>query len=123
MATADKLLAHFAETIDGHDWDGLAQLLHPDFVCRLVHTGESFGRDDWVRFNANYPGFQSMQLLDAVVSGDRAVGRGHVVGETDGVPQHFEVASFLTVRDGLIVELTEVWADSDSAPPEGTRLQ
>lgn len=116
-------MRRFARTIDAHEWDGLAALLHADFVCRLVHTGETFGRDDWVRFNASYPGFQHLELLDSVASGDRAVGRSHVTGESDGVTQQFEVASFITERDGLIIELTEVWTDVDETPPEGTRPQ
>lgn len=64
-----------------------------------MHTGETFGRDDWVTFNANYPGFQAMQLLDSVVSGDRVVGRAHVIGETDGMPKHFDV-ELPTAGDG-----------------------
>ena len=34
---------------------------------------------------------------------------------SDGELQHFEVATFLTVRDDLIVEMTEVWTDVESA--------
>ncbi len=33
----------------------------------------------------------------------------------------FVVASFGTVRDDLIVELVEVWADVDQEAPAGTR--
>ena len=54
-----------------------------------------------VRFNAEYPGFQGYELVDRVVSGDR----------------HFEVAEFLTAKNGLIADLVEVWAGLDQAPP------
>lgn len=123
MATAPELLRQLTDRIDARAWDTLAELLHPDFICRYVHTGESFSADEWVRLNADYPGFGRLELVDAVASGDRAVGRAHVTGESAGVPQHFEVASFITERDGLIIELTEVWADVDATPPEGTRPQ
>lgn len=73
------------------------------------------------RLDADYPGFGHCELLDIVASTDRAVGRAHVTGDADGVTQHFEVASFVTERDGLIAELVEVWADVGVAPPEGTR--
>jgi hypothetical protein len=39
------------------------------------------------------------------------------------MPAQYEVASFITERDGLIAELTEVWTDVDETPPERTRPQ
>lgn len=116
-----EMMRELAAVLDGHRWDELAGLLHPEFGCRLVHTGEQYDRDGWVRLNAEYPGFQNFRLEDWVADGDRAAGRAHVTGMTDGRLQHFEVASFLTVRDNLIAELTEVWTDVDGTPPAGTR--
>ena len=119
---AAALLTRLAEVIDAHDWDGLPALLHPDFTCRLVHTGEVFDRDQWVRLNADYPGFQRMHREDLVADGDRGVLRARVIGtRDDGGDLEFAVASFAAVRDDLIVELVEVWADVDQQAPEGTR--
>ena len=119
---AATLLTRLAEVIDAHDWEGLPALLHPDFTCRLVHTGEVFDRDGWVRLNADYPGFQRMLLEDLVADGDRGVLRATVTGTSaTGGELVFAVASFATVRDGLIAELTEVWADVDQEAPAGTR--
>lgn len=116
------VVTRLAEVIDAHDWDGLADLLHPDFTCRLVHTGELFDREGWVRLNADYPGFQGMQLLDLVVEDDRGVLRARVIGTAeDGTDLEFAVASFATVGDGLLAELVEVWADVDQQPTAGTR--
>lgn len=121
MDTA-ALLTRLAEVIDAHDWAGLPALLHPDFTCRLVHTGEVFDRHQWVRLNADYPGFQRMEVEDLVADGDRGVLRATVVGTgASGEDLVFAVASFATVRDGLVAELTEVWADVDQQPPPGTR--
>lgn len=53
------VLRRWAAVIDAHDWAGLPALLHPSFRCELVHTGEVFDGPSWVRFNAEYPGFQS----------------------------------------------------------------
>src|SRR6478736_708913 len=112
----------FADAIDAHRWDDLADLLDDDFRCVLVHTGERFTKDGWVRLNAEYPGFQRFIVQDVVAQDDRVVIRAHVTGlDTDGALQHFEVASFLTVRDGLIAALTEVWADAAAVAPPGTR--
>jgi hypothetical protein len=121
--TAQQMMERLAEVIDGHRWDDLPALLHPEFSCRYVHTGETFDRDSWVRVNADYPGFQNFRLLDCVADRERAAGRAHVTGLADGELQHFEVATFLTVRDGLVVDMTEVWTDVDLTPPAGTRPQ
>ena len=119
---AAALLTRLAEAIDAHDWAALPSLHHRDFTCRLVHTGEVFDRDAWVRFNADYPGFERMHVEDLVATGDRAVLRARVTGTSStGEELEFAVASFATVRDGLVAELVEVWADVDQRPPEGTR--
>jgi SnoaL-like protein len=119
---AATLLTRLADVIDAHDWDALPALLHDDFTCRLVHTGEVFDRGAWVRLNADYPGFQRMHVEDLVAEGERGVLRARVIGtDGDGRDQVFAVASFATVRDDLVVELTEVWADVDQKPPAGTR--
>ncbi len=120
--TAVELLRRLAATVDAHDWAGLPAMLHPDFRCRLVHTGEVFDAPSWVRFNADYPGFERFLLLDQLGDGSRAAGRAEVTGRTDDGVQRFAVAQFLTVRDGLIAELVEVWTGTDEQPPPGTRV-
>lgn len=118
---ATTLLETLCTTIDDRRWEDLPALLHEDFVCRLVHTDESFDREAWVRLNAEYPGFDRLVLEDLVGTRDRAVARCHVTGWVEDRLVHFEVASFVATRDGLISELTEVWADVGAAAPEGTR--
>lgn len=119
---AATLLTRLGQVIDAHDWASLPSLLHPDFTCRLVHTGEVFDRDGWVRLNADYPGFQRMHVEDLVADGDRGVLRATVIGTADdGSDLTFAVASFGATRDGLLVELVEVWADVGQEAPQGTR--
>jgi hypothetical protein len=117
------MMKRLAEVIDAHQWDELPLLLHPEFSCHYVHTGETFDRDSWVRLNADYPGFQDFRLVDCVADHERAAGRAHVTGTTDGELQQFEVATFITVRDDLIVDMTEVWTDVNVTAPAGTRPQ
>lgn len=119
---AATLLTHLGRVIDAHDWAALPALLHPDFTCRLVHTGEVFDREGWVRLNADYPGFQRMHVEDVVGDGDRAALRATVIGtDDDGADLTFAVASFATTSDGLLHELVEVWADVGQDAPTGTR--
>lgn len=118
---APEALQRLADTIDAHDWDGIGELLHPDFMCHLAATNEQFTAPQWIAFNANYPGFQSMRIVDLLGDGERGAAHGHVTGTADGVAREFSVAQFARMRDGLIVELVEVWADHDEVPPPGTR--
>ena len=115
------LITRLCEVIDAQEWDELPHLLHEDFVCRYVHTGETFDRVSWVRLNAEYPGFDHLLLQELVASDDRAAARSHVTGYVDGQLAHFEVATFIAVRGGLICEMTEVWTDVAQTPPDGTR--
>lgn len=119
---ARQLLTTLCATIDEHRWDDLPHLLHEDFVCRLVHTGEELDKAGWVRLNAEYPGFESLRVEDLVAAGERGVARCHVTGRLDGTVERFAVASFITVRDGLIGELTEVWTDLGVEVPSERRV-
>ena len=114
-------MTQLAACIDGRRWGDLSDLLHPQFRCRYLHTGESFDRDAWVRLNAEYPGFQHFVLEDCIGEGDRAAGRAHVTGESGGQLQHFAVATFITALEGVISEMTEVWTDVDKEPPRDAR--
>ncbi|MBS1905398.1 MAG: nuclear transport factor 2 family protein [Actinobacteria bacterium] len=108
--------------IDEHRWDDLAQYLHPEFRCLLVHTGEVFTRDAWIRFNAGYPGFERLVVEDLVGEDDASACRSHVTSRADEGVLNFACASFARLRDGVIVELTEVWTDMERQAPAGTRV-
>jgi hypothetical protein len=118
---AAALLIRLCELIDARRWDDLAPLLHDDFACRYVHTGETFDREGWIRVNADYPGFDRMVVEDVVGAGERAAARCHVTGRGEDGPVRFEVATFVHVDGGRIRTMTEVWTDVAQTPPPGTR--
>lgn len=60
-------------------------------------------------------------LQDCVGNDAKAAGRSRVTGYVQGKLRHFEVATFITLQDGLIVEMTELWTDVDARAPSGTR--
>ena len=115
MSATPAFLAHqFASTIDRRDWPALRALLADDCRVELVHDGRTFGADDWVEFNADYPGRWSFIAEDILVADGRAVVRARVFNED----ATYHVASFLTVVDGLIREIAEVWADGHASAQE-----
>lgn len=113
--SSPAFIAHrFIVSIDSRDWPALRGLLADDARIEFVHDGKSFTADEWVAFNESYPGHWSFVAEDIVATDNRAVVRARVFDE-DSL---FHVASFLTIRDGLIRENTEVWADGHAAPTE-----
>lgn len=118
---ATTMMRRLAGVIDAHSWDELLGLLHEDFVCRYLHTGEVFDRTSWVLLNSRYPGFDHLSLRDCIGHEDRAAGRSHVTGYSEGTLQHFEVATFITLRQGLIIDMAEVWTDVVTTPVQRGR--
>ncbi|MEZ5096481.1 MAG: nuclear transport factor 2 family protein [Nocardioides sp.] len=113
-ATPASLAHRFADALDRRDWPALRALLADDCRIGFVHDGRTFGPDDWVAFNDDYPGRWSVVAEDIVATDDRAVLRARVFNEE----ALFHLASFLTVADGLITEVVEVWADGHASPTE-----
>ena len=118
---AVELLGSLMSAIDDRRWGDLGGYLHDDFSCRYVHTGESFDRESWIRLNSEYPGFEHLRVEEIVGDLDRAACRSHVTGRGREGVDHFECATFVRVRDGLISEMTEVWTDVSQTAPVGTR--
>ena len=113
-ASSGALLQRFADAIDTRDWEGLTALLDPALTVRLVHTGETYDRESWVAFNADYPGQWRFHADDVVDAKDRGVLRART---TDGV-ETFHVACFVTVVDGLVTDLVEVWTEAVAPHPD-----
>ena len=118
---ADAALRGLMTVIDEHRWSAMADFLHRDFECELVHIGETFDRDGWIRMNAEYPDFDRLQIVELVGDSDRAACRSHVTSKNASGTQHFECASFAQVQEGLIIRLTEVWTDVNQVAPPGAR--
>jgi len=119
--TAVALLTDLMSAIDEHRWSDLGDYLHGDFTCRYVHTGESFDRESWIRLNAEYPGFEHLRLEEIVGDPDHAACRSQVTGRGPEGLEHFECATFVRVKDGLIGQMTEVWTSVSQTAPVGTR--
>ena len=117
---AEQTLRDFWNRIDQRDWAGLGRLLAPGLQTRYLATDELIdGADAFVRLNAEYPGRWRASVLDLVAAGDRAVSSTRVEAE-DGSEAHY-VASFATVRGGLVTDLTELWTEVGQPVQEDRR--
>lgn len=104
------------ERMQERDWPGVGELVAGDAVVEWPVSGERIvGRENYVRINAEYPEGWSIRVLRIVASGEEVVSEVEVPHESMGVHR---VASFWTVRDGLITGGREYWSElgADSSP-------
>lgn len=113
----DSALHRLWQLLDAQAWDGLGEVLDPDVQVSYLHSGETLDRDAFVRVNREYPGRWHCWVADVVRQDDREVARVRV----SGGGETYWVASFATVHDGRIVELTEVWTSAVGPPPADRR--
>ena len=107
--------------LDQADWEGMATLLAPGFRATYPATAECFDADGWIRLNSEYPGGPwRAEILDMFGGGDRAAATVRLTDD-GGSGETFVVASFVTVDNGLVTALTEVWADAGREPPADRR--
>jgi ketosteroid isomerase-like protein len=108
------LLRAYVERLEARDWDGVAELLHPDVVYRLRQTGEVVrGRDAYLRWNREYPDIWHLRLAEAY--GDAEGGAARVDADVEGEPATALV--FVTVRDGVLAEISDWWPTPYDPPP------
>ncbi|GLW12555.1 hypothetical protein Misp01_76830 [Microtetraspora sp. NBRC 13810] len=102
------------DRMQARDWAGLGELLAADLVVEWPVSGEWItGRDDYVRVNAEYPEGWSIKVLRIVAGGQEVVSEVEVPHDSAGLHR---VASFWTVRDGLITRGREYWTMPGSDP-------
>lgn len=94
----EKLPAHFRE----------------DAVIRWPCTNEQFTAAEYIRANCEYPGRWRGEIERCETYGDTVVLAGRVFPEDGGAS--FHVVSLIRLRDGLIREMDEYWADDGEAP-------
>jgi ketosteroid isomerase-like protein len=114
MTDAKALVAAFAERLEGRDWPGLTELLHPDVVYEIPQTRERIrGRDRYVTFNAEFPG--DWHIEPKVVLGDDRDGALLFRWTADG--EASLAIAFFEVDDGRITKVTDFWPEPYDPPP------
>ncbi len=116
-SSAAAVLRRMIEMMDLAEWEKLASVLGPDFRAEYAHTHEVFDREAFVALNRDYPGRWRLEVRRLVAEGDTAVSHATVTDAAGG-PETHHVVSFATVRDGLVAELYEVWAEETQPEPE-----
>jgi ketosteroid isomerase-like protein len=115
-ADAYELIQAYVHRLESRDWDGLAQVLHPDVVYRLPQTREVVrGRDNYLRWNREYPDIWHLRLLEAYADDTGGAARLEVAVEGEDGPVPALV--FVRVADGLLTQITDYWPAPYEPPP------
>ena len=110
-----KLAERYWACMGSGQFDQAGTCMTADAHVYFPNTQEVFkGRDAFVAFNEQYPGKWSVRIEKLIVLGDTVVTAVRVDSE-DG-EMGFYAASFFTIRDGLIKEITEYWGENGEPP-------
>lgn len=116
MDATRQLIERFFAALESRDWVGFADVLHPEVVYEIPQSRERIrGRDNYVRFNSEFPGDWHVTPTAILVDGADGVGRFEWrVAETPAE----EAFVFFRVRDGLLATVTDFWPEPYD-PPTG----
>jgi ketosteroid isomerase-like protein len=117
LAATAELANRFIETLERRNWEAWAALLHPDVVYALPQTGEVVrGRDDYLRFNQEYPGDWHLRAQRTITEGQHAV--VWVAWTMGGTSDNGDAIVFLEYDDDrLVISVTDFWPERYDAPP------
>lgn len=110
-----ELVRKYWTSMGGRQFDKAGDCMAQDAVVYFPNTREVFtGREAFVAFNKQYPGKWSIQIEKLTVADDTVVTAVRAASE-DG-SKSFYAASFFTIKDGLIREITEYWGENGEPP-------
>lgn len=119
MHDTTPLLQAFWDCSNQRNWDGLATLLHPEFVYTLPQTRERVcGAANLVEFFRTWPGDWFCQVQTLLADGAQGASTIRFVPHPGAADGDCETGiSFFTLRDGRINSIVEYWPQSYQAPP------
>lgn len=104
----------FWERLPSRDWDGVAQLLHPDVVVDWPNTAERMrGRDKYLAVVRAFGEGWRVHVLRVVDGGDTVVSEVRVERENE----RYVAVSFFELDEGRIDRAVEYWSDGEPEPP------
>ncbi|WKX71723.1 nuclear transport factor 2 family protein [Streptomyces sp. XD-27] len=116
MGDIRRTVETYWATAQARDWHAFAATLAADVRYELPQTRERVtGRENVVRFNAEYPGEWSLEVERIVADGDQAVSW---IRFTIGEEETQGIGFFTAAPDGRIQTITDFWPEPYE-PPAG----
>ncbi len=101
-------------SIISQDEAALREYFDKDAVIRWHCTNEEFSADEYITVNCKYPGNWKGEIERMEEVGDTVILVGKVFPQEENMS--FHVVSFIKIKNDLIVEMDEYWADDGTAP-------
>ena len=119
MADNKEIVAAFATRMEQRDWAAFAALLDPDVVYEIPQTRERIrGRDNYVRFNAEFPGDWHIEPR-VIVADDE---HGSLLFEWTLAGESALAIAFFEFGGGGITKITDFWPDPYELPASRAHL-
>jgi predicted ester cyclase len=116
MTDLRKTVETFWAAAEARDWDAFTGTLAEDVVYTLPQTRERIsGRDQFVRFNQEYPGDWHLRIERIVAEPGQVVSWAHF---TVGLEEMYAIAFFTGDEHGRISAMTDFWPEPYE-PPAG----
>ena len=104
----------FFEYVIAQDEDKLQEYFSENAVVRWMCTGEEFTAQEYIKVNCMYPNSWDGEIERIVTVDDSVIIAARVFAK-EGT-ESFHVVSFIKLRDGLISEMDEYWAEDGDVP-------
>jgi len=104
----------FWKDMNHHEWERLQSYFHTDAKISWPNTDEIFTVEDYLRVNRLYPGQWKLTLEDVQMTERNIV--SIVLIQNKELFQSLRAVTFFRFESGLIVSLTEYFADDAKAP-------
>lgn len=120
MNTPRDTVMSYWKSAEDRDWNTFASLLSPTVTYDLPQTRERMhGRENYLRFNREYPGDWHLAVEEVLAVAGRVVSRVRftVNGETQTAVTFFDVDA-----EGLITAILDFWPEPYEPPPGRAEL-
>ncbi|WP_248580798.1 nuclear transport factor 2 family protein [Nocardioides sp. InS609-2] len=114
MSEHEQTIRRYWQCAEERDWVGFAAVLSPDAVYDMSQTRERvIGRDDYVKFNVDYPGDWHLSVR-RVVADER--GGASWLDFTVGTETMTGISFFTFDDDGLVAAVDDFWPEPYEQP-------
>jgi GNAT superfamily N-acetyltransferase len=114
-AHPSQVVSNVWSFFQARDWAAARALMHDDLQVQWWASGETLhGADTYIAVNAEYPEGWTIHLVETSLLAD---GRVLALARVDHPPHAtFLVQQIMRVRDGRLLQGTELWATCEAAP-------
>ncbi|WP_426241483.1 nuclear transport factor 2 family protein [Nocardioides sp. LHG3406-4] len=121
MSDHEQTIRRYWQCAEERDWEGFAAVLSPDVVYDMSQTRERvIGRDNYVRFNVEYPGDWHLAVR-RVVADER--GGASWLDFTVGTETMTGISFFAFDDDGLVAAIDDFWPEPYDPPARSDMVE